>query len=263
MLQAFIIVLREGFESFLIAAIILAYLKKTGHEKLALAVYLGSAFSVIASIAFGYVLLRGVNEPLWEGVLGLVAIVMVASLVIHMWKTAPHLKKDMEKKLQSIYSEHSQQTAFWGVFLFTAFMITREGMETALFIIQIRDTNYLAGMFLGGTAAIGVSLMWVKFSRLINVRRFFQVTGVFLLLFLVQIAIYSFHEFCEAGIFPNSDAWHAATEPYSPDGMYGKWFSLILVATSALWLAGAWLMDKFSHKKKPEHGTTYPAEKLN
>ena len=69
------------------------------------------------------------------------------------------------------------------------------------------------------------------------------------LFFLVQIAVYSFHEFCEAGIFPNSEAWHVATEPYSPDGYYGKWFSLLLVAGSMGWLFIAWLADKFRQAK--------------
>lgn len=249
MLQAFIVVLREGFESFLMAAIILAYLKKTGRTSLVPAVYIGSVTSILASATFGYVLLKGVNQPLWEGILGVVAIVMVSSLVIHMWRTAPHLKRDMENKIHKISSGTSQRMAFVGVFLFTLFMITREGMETALFLIQVKDAGYLSGMFLGLVAAAGVSYLWIRFSHLINLKRFFQVTGIFLLIFLAQIALYSFHEFCEAGLFPNSDAWHAATEPFSPDGYYGKWFSLSLVAATAVWLGISAAFDSLKKKR--------------
>ena len=60
-------------------------------------------------------------------------------------------------------------------------------------------------------------------------RRFFQVTSIFLLLFMVQIAIYSFHEFSEAGVLPNSQVLHEATEPFSPTGIYGSWFSAIAI----------------------------------
>ena len=72
-------------------------------------------------------------------------------------------------------------------------------------------------------------LRWAgpSFGHLINVKRFFQVTGIFLLLFMVQVGIYSFHEFSEAGLLPNSEVLHHATEKFSPDGLYGKWFSPI------------------------------------
>ena len=39
MLQSFIIVLREGFESFLLVAVIFSYLKKSGRPQLSPAVY--------------------------------------------------------------------------------------------------------------------------------------------------------------------------------------------------------------------------------
>lgn len=245
MLQAFVVVLREGFESFLIAAITLTYLRKTGRQWLSPAVYLGIAASVISSAALGFVLLRGVNQPLWEGVLGVVAILLVGSLIVHMWKTAPHLKRDMERKLADLSSRGSNRWAFFGVFLFTLLMITREGMETALFLIQVHTMpQYLTGILLGLAAAVGVSWIWIRFSHLINLKTFFQVTSVFLLLFLIQIGIYAFHEFCEAGLFQNSDAWHAATEPFSPDGLYGKWFSLLMVAGSLSWLMVAGVVDR-------------------
>ena len=51
MLQALIIVFREGFESFLTVAIIFAYLKKTGRDWLRPAVWWGIAASVGASAA--------------------------------------------------------------------------------------------------------------------------------------------------------------------------------------------------------------------
>jgi high-affinity iron transporter len=244
MLQSFIIILREGFESFLLVAVILAYLRKTGQRWLLPAVYSAIAVSVLVSAALGYELQLGVNESLWEGVLGVVAIVMVATLVIHMWKTAPLLKKKMEKRLGEVSSRTSRWTAFGGVFLFTVLMISREGMETALMLLQVKDGRLISGALLGLLAAIGMAWAWARFGHLINIRRFFQVTGIFLLLFMVQVAIYSFHEFAEAGLLPNSDALHAATEKFSPDGLYGKWFSLAMVSVCGLWLCGAWFLDR-------------------
>src|SRR5215470_1869145 len=124
MLQALIVVFREGFESFLIVGIILAYLRKIGQHGLVPAMYWGIAASLIASAGLGYMLTRGVNEALWEGVFGVVTIVLVGSLVVHMWKAGAQMKKDMEQKLNRISSRASKRLAFAGVFLFTLVMIT-------------------------------------------------------------------------------------------------------------------------------------------
>src|SRR5438552_6282396 len=99
MLQAFIVVFREGFESFLIVGIILAYLRRIGQHRLVPALYWGIGASLVASTALGYMLSKGVNESMWEGVFGVITIVLVGSLVIHMWKAGAQVKKDMESRL--------------------------------------------------------------------------------------------------------------------------------------------------------------------
>lgn len=251
MLQAFIIVLREGFESFLIVAVIVSYLRKTNQRILLPAVQWGVVLSVLLSGSLGYFILQGLNQPFWEGVFGVVSAILVGWFVVHMWRTASHLKADMEKRLTEI-SRRSGKAEWTGVFLFTLFMISREGMETALMLIQIHDAKVISGSALGFLAAAALAFAWIHLGHLINLKRFFQVTSIFLFLFIIQILIYSFHEFIESGIIPNSDVLNAATEPFSPVGIYGKWISLGMVVVCAAWLVGAWLMDYFSssHQNK-------------
>jgi high-affinity iron transporter len=266
MLSSFIIILREGFESFLLVAVILSYLRKAGLRWLSSAVYAAIVLGLSASAGLGYVLKTGVedetlerifgetvgsyaarflgNESLREAILGVIAIVMVATLVIHMWRTGPALKEKMQRTLGAVSSRTSRLAAIAGVFLFTFLMITREGMETALMLLQVHDSKLVYGALLGLVAAGGLAMAWARYGHLINVRRFFQVTGVFLLLFMAQVAIYTFHEFAEAGLLPNSEVLHAATEKFSPDGLYGKWFSLGMVALCGLWLLVAWAIDR-------------------
>ncbi len=253
MIQAFVIVLREGFESFLIVAIIVAYLQKTGRRSLMPAVIWGVTASFFLSVLLGFILLQGANEPLWEGITGAVSAVMVTWFVIHMWQTAPHMKKDLELKLNEKASVPSTRAAALGIFSFTTFMMAREGMETALLLLQVHETRVVAGALLGTLAATGMALLWWKLGRLINLKLFFQVTAIFLLLFVCQILIYSFHEFTEAGIFPNTEAWHVATEPYGPDGVYGKWISLGTVILCGVWLGVAGVKD-FFEKMKAQNG---------
>ena len=266
MLNSFIIVLREGFESFLLVAVILSYLRKAGYRWLTSVVYVAILFALAASAGLGYVLRYGVddevlertfgsaigsniswflaNEALREAVLGVVAMVMVASLVIYMWRTGPKVQERMRERLGAMSSRSSRFAAVAGVFLFTFLMITREGMETALLLLQVRDSQMINGALLGLCAAGAFAWGWASFGHLINIKRFFQVTGIFLLLFMVQVGIYSFHEFSEAGLLPNSEVLHTATEKFSPDGLYGKWFSLLMVSFCALWLLIAWLKDR-------------------
>ena len=129
MLQSFIIVLREGFESFLLVAVIFSYLRRSGQKQLASAVYVAIGVAIAISTGLGYLLFQmqtgnsdsvekylgaGAarflgNEALREAVLGSVAIAMVASLIIYMWRTGPQLKQRMEQRL----GEVSQKRSGW------------------------------------------------------------------------------------------------------------------------------------------------------
>src|SRR6185436_20182066 len=116
MVQAFVITLREGLEAFLIVAISLAYLRKTGRQALVPAIHWGIAASIALSIGAGLLLAKARNQALWEGVLGIAAAFLVASLTVHMWRAGRHMKRDIEGKLATS-SAKSGVGAFWGVFL--------------------------------------------------------------------------------------------------------------------------------------------------
>ena len=73
----------------------------------------------------------------------------------------------------------------------------------------------------------------------VNLALFFQVTAVFLAVFVVQLIIYGLHELTEANLFPGSEALHWATEPYGPDGRYGQFLTYLLVLLPLGWLAFA------------------------
>lgn len=244
MLQAFVVVLREGFEAFLIVAIILAYFAKTGRTQLIPAVYWGIAGSVATSVILAVAVMKTANEPLWEGVFGLITAFLVGGLVIQMWITAARLKQEMENRLTEKTTGKPDGVAFLGVFLFTTLMVSREGMEMALLLLQIQEPRIVTGIFLGIAAAVAMAVLWERFSYLVNLKLFFQVTSVFLLLLVVQILLYSFHEFTEAGLFPNSEVLHEATEAVSPNSTFGKVFSLLTVGGCGLWLVGAWAIER-------------------
>ena len=243
MLQAFVITLREGLEAFLIVAISLAYLRKGRRSELIPAVHWGIGASVVLSAAAGWLFFQARNQAMWEGILALAAAVSVASLTVHMWRHAKRIKRDIEGHLQTTTLK-TGAAAFAGVFLFTLLMITREGMETALLmgtlLFQMQAPVDMVIGALGGLAvAAFVASLWSRYGHRVNLGLFFQVTAVFLMIFVVQLLIYGFHELTEANIFPYSEPLHIATEPYGPDGLYGKYLTYLLVVLPMAWLAFA------------------------
>ena len=253
MIQAFVITLREGLEAFLIVAISLAYLRKTGRRELVPAVHWAIAASAAVSVGAGLLLSRARNQSLWEGILGVTAAFLVASLTVHMWRAGRHMKKDIEGRLAAS-SLKSGAAAFWGVFAFTLLMITREGMETAMLmnalLFQSRAFNIAWGAIAGTLVAAFIAFLWSRYGHRVNLARFFQVTAVFLLVFVVQLLIYGFHELTEANVFPNSERLHWATEPYGPDGIYGHYLTYMLVALPIGWLAVSSLFSRSSDRRQ-------------
>jgi high-affinity iron transporter len=247
MWPAFIITVREGLEAFLIVAISLAYLRKSGRRELVPAVHWGIAVSILLSIGAAYLFQQARNQALWEGLLAIAAAISVATLTVHMWRTARRIKHDIEGHLRSSTLKQGA-AAFLGVFGFTLLMITREGMETALLmgalLFQVKTLTVIGGAVAGTLTAAGVAWLWSRYGHRVNLALFFQVTAVFLLVFVVQLVIYGFHELTEANIFPYSEPLHWATEPYGPDGRYGKYLTYLLVVMPLGWLVFSSLMNR-------------------
>ena len=240
MFQAFVITLREGLEAFLIVAISLAYLRKTGRHQLVPAVHWGIGLSIVISMVAAWLFSKASNQALWEGILALVAAVLVATLIVHMWRHAKRMKREIEARLESSAAQLGMK-AFLGVFLFTVLMITREGMETALLMAQLIFQNsavdIIGGAAAGVMCAAFVAWLWSRYGHRVNLAVFFQVTAVFLAVFVVQLLIYGLHELTEANLFPGSEPLHWATEPYGPDGIYGQYLTYLLIALPVGWLA--------------------------
>ena len=257
MWQGFTIALREGIEAFLIVAMTLSYLKRTGRAALARAVYWGTAVSALACFGAGLLFERAANKSLWEGILALVAALLVGSLLVYMKRVSARLKSDLEARLQARAEAGSPKRAFWGVFGFTLLMITREGMETALLIttalFQLKSSTVFSGLALGLAAAAAIGFAWTRLGRGVDVRALLNVSAVFLSIFLLQLVLYGVHELAEAGLLPSSQAVHDATEILGPDGKIGHLLAYTLAAVPTIWLVGLWWKRRV-RRLDPAHG---------
>jgi high-affinity iron transporter len=237
-----VVTLREGIEMFLIVAIAAAYLRKTGRDALLPAVWWGAAGAVAASIVLGVWLAEVAVVPFWEGMLALVAAVLVISMVIYMLRAAKSLRADIGARIESA-ARRSGAGAWLGVFFFTLLMITREGMEFAFVAASIAQQAggeaLLAGAFVGLLLAALLAAAWGQYGHRVNLALFFQVTSIFLILFVVQLLFYAFHEFTEANALPIDNAyWHLATEEWA-QGTYASMISIALILIPLAWLGYA------------------------
>jgi high-affinity iron transporter len=244
MLQAFVITLREGLEAFLVVAISLSYLRQSGRGRLTAAVHWGIVVAVGVSLLGGWLLLNAANQEWLDGPLAIVAAVSVSWMVVHMWRSGRRMKGDIEGHLR-LSSSRTGRGAFLGVFLFTLLMVSREGMETALLLMQLRETMHLAiGALAGVLGAAGVAWLWSRFGHRVNLSLFFQVTAIFLVVFVAQLLIRGLHEMAEQNFLPWSDIIHARTEAWGPDSAFGHLLTYLLVILPLGWLTIKGLFSK-------------------
>lgn len=206
-LPTFIITLREGVEAALVVGIVLAYLKKAGRSYLSLWVYGGIAVGLAASAAVGVTLSHFIQtlgsssekygpvfEPLLEGCFGLVAIVMLSWMLIWMTNNAKTLKSSVEGSLGSALD---QAKAGWGIFALIFFAVIREGFETVLFIAAKFEQGVVpaVGALLGILCASAIGVAFLKLGIRLNIRKFFMVMGVFLILIVSGLVVTSLAHF--------------------------------------------------------------------
>ncbi|MDW7775173.1 MAG: FTR1 family protein [Methanosarcinales archaeon] len=204
-LPSFIITFREGLEAFLIVGIILAYLTRTQQEQLKKFVYYGTFAAIVASLlvaaAFNMLAIQfaGRNEELFEGMVMLLAAAVLTSMIIWMLKESAHIKGDIQRK--------ASQSATTGLAVLAFISVFREGLETVLFLgAAALGAERSTDVLLGGVAGLAVSLVvtYALFKSTVNleIRVFFKVTSVFLILFAAGLTAHGVHELQEAAVVP-------------------------------------------------------------
>ena len=194
-LPTFVVTLREGFEAALVVGIVMACLKKAEQTELYQWVYLGIFGGIVASVAVGFLLtgvisgvdaVGGIYAPvmkeLLEGIFGLVAIAMLSWMLLWMTKQAKSLKGEVEGAITSALDKNNAGKA---VFVLIFIAVVREGFETVLFILAKFQQDWtlpavgaVTGLILASAMGIALFSLGVR----INIRLFFQVMGIFLLL---------------------------------------------------------------------------------
>ncbi len=202
-LPTFIITLREGVEAALVVGIVMAYLKKAKQTQLTPWVYggigVGIAVSGMIGMFFSWLVqsLSSANqkyapviEPLLEGIFSLLAIAMLTWMLLWMTKQAKQMRTQVENQLGSAIKGTNNRGG-WGVFMLIFLAVLREGFETVLFIAAKFQEGVIPalGATLGIATAWAIGVMLFRWGIKLNIRLFFQVMGLFLLLLVSGLLV--------------------------------------------------------------------------
>jgi high-affinity iron transporter len=218
MFEALIVTLREGIEAALVVGIIAAFLRREAGGRHLAAVWAGIVAAVAASVLGGVLLRRvAIDENVLEGLLYLVAAVVVVSMLVWMWRHGKALSGEMKGSLARILTRERAASIVAGIFLFTFLMVFREGMETVLFLSALSLTTgglaTLLGVLIGLAAAFVFGVLFVRGSVRVDLGRFFKITGIALLIFAAQLLVNGYHELAEAGWLPANQTSMATIGP--------------------------------------------------
>ena len=212
LVDALLIIVREGFEALLILTALAAYLTKVGHGEKRTLLYVGGGAAVLASIALAVVADRivpigGAAREALEGVTMLLAVVVLftASYWLISKSEARRWQAFVRSRLEGALGTGQARSLVLLAFL----VVFREGFETVLFyeaLVGRAAGDSLALSAVGSGLAIGIVCLVAigvglfRYGVRIPIRPFFAVTGALLYVLAFKFAGAGVRELQEAGL---------------------------------------------------------------
>jgi high-affinity iron transporter len=214
-LPTFLITLREGVEAALVVGIVLACLKKAEQSDLNAWVYGGIGAGLVASALVGgglSLLVLGLQTsaqpwtkvalPALKGGFCLVAIGLLSWMLVWMTQQASSLKSEIVGSVTAALTPDTPRQPGWGVAGLVFIAVFREGLETVAFILAQFQQGWLpvAGAIAGLLGATLIGVMLFQWGIRINLKQFFQMMGVVLLLIVSGLVVSALKNF--AAVMP-------------------------------------------------------------
>ena len=208
-MAAFLVMLREGVEAALIVGILLAYVNRIGRRREWQWVWAGTISASVLSLIAGIVIFSTIGalddraEEIAEGVVAWVAAGLLTWMIFWMGSQARHIRGRLEGEVDTALASGGGGALAAIAF----FAVLREGLESALFLISTTvgteaDRLQLLGGMLGLTAAVVIGYLIYRGGTRIDIRAFFRVTGVLIILFAAGLIAKGIHEFQVVGLLP-------------------------------------------------------------
>jgi high-affinity iron transporter len=284
---SFVIALREGIEAALIVSIVLAYLRQLGAADRSRLVWWGTAAAVVLSGVAGTAIFvagaefEGTGEQVFEGLVTLAAVGVLTWMIFWMRRQGARIRSDLQAKVDSALMAGGLALA--GLAFFA---VLREGIETALFLYAaakgtavegtaVAPAAQVIGAILGLALAVILGVLLYRGGIRMNLRSFFRVTGLILVVVAAGLFAFALHELQEAGWLPILETHAFDLSAGLPDdagvgailrGLVGyqadpTWLEVVGWIGYLLIVGGLFLRAPFvtRSKSRPEHETSLSA----
>ena len=265
-ISALLLTLREGTEMALVVGIVLAYLGQVGARGARRSVWLGVAAATVVSLVFLALLnaldkeFAGATEQVFEGGTMLLAACFLTWMILWMSRNSRSLKGELQRGVNTALQHGG---AAWGLFLLVFFAVVREGVELALLLFAAPGEGKLLGGLAGIAGAIGIGVLIYAFGRRVDLRTFFKVTTILLVVFAAGLVSHAAHEFAEAGLLAGIEGpvlWSTRSFLPEDDGAgavlrslfgYADSPHVIEIATYIGYFVVAWLLFRTRFARAP------------
>ena len=200
MLAGFLIGFREALEAALIVGVLISLLYRTKRELMAKWVWSGVVLALIASVLTWMIFEIFVgefskkNEELFEGLLYLVAAILITTVILHVIGHAS--KEILENKAERAIEIREA----FGIGLLAFVSVWREGVETVIFIgAGTESSSAIAGLFIGIVLAAAIGYVLFTTTKNLDIRFMFNVSTSLLIGFAAYLVMKAIHEFGEIG----------------------------------------------------------------
>ena len=200
MLAGFLIGFREALEAALIIGVLISLLYRTRRELMAKWVWGGVVLALIASVLtwMTFEIFVGEfskkNEELFEGLLYLVAAVLITTVILHVIGHAS--KEILENKAEKAIEIREA----FGIGLLAFVSVWREGVETVIFIgAGTENSDAITGLFIGIVLAAAIGYVLFATTKNLDIRFMFNVSTSLLIGFAAYLVMKAIHEFGEIG----------------------------------------------------------------
>ena len=198
--NALFVVWRESIEAMLVIGILYAWLKRNPAPGGLRALWIGVGSGIALALLLGWAMLAAQSElsgqalEWFQTAILFVAAALITQMVLWMARHGREMKDQLEAGL----ARATGRGSWIGIATISALAIAREGAETVIFLYGLGLEN-TAEQSAGSSLAIGAlagfalaaAMAWAaaRGLRLLDQRKFFQITGLLLLIFAAALLV--------------------------------------------------------------------------
>ncbi|MFK7873408.1 MAG: FTR1 family protein [Oligoflexales bacterium] len=205
--SGFLIILREGFEAFLVVASLLAMAKNLSSARARWMVHGGWILAVLSGGVVWYGMefvwsVSGGQRELMEALFTALAVCML--LYTGFWLLSQSDHKNWGQYVKSESRQALQSGKYWGIGFLSFVAVFREAAETILFYQALSHKAatpfwMMSGFFVGVTCLGLISWLILRLNMKLPLHIFFRVTSALMVVLAVVLAGQSAYEFMAAG----------------------------------------------------------------